>query len=123
MKRFFVAVITSLAMILSCAPVSALSGTVISITWTLSVSPNVVSQHVLYSNTPVNSLGRFNGPVVITVGPTTTNYTIQGLAPGTYFVAVTCTDATGAESPYSNVVSTVLTAPVLPQPPTGLRIP
>lgn len=96
--------------------------------WDLSTSPNVASQVLYYSNTPVNpGTGRFNAPVAITLGNSITLKTVGNLADGTYYFAVTARDAANLESPYSNVATRTLVtpsptpSPTPPSAPTNLH--
>lgn len=122
MKRFLV-ITLALLVCAAFSPALTINSTRISLAWTLSTSTDIVAQKVLYSNTPINSTtGKFNGPVVITIGPVVTAYTIQNLASGTYYMAVTCVNVAQQESGYSNVVSAIVVNPTLPAAPSALQV-
>lgn len=98
----------------------------VTLAWDQSVSANVASQVLYYSNTPVNpGTGRFNSPVAITLGLVSSKI-VGNLANGTYYFAVTARDPTNLESSYSNIASIVLPLPSPtptppPAPPTNLH--
>ena len=60
-----------------------------------------------------------NAPQPVVAVMTQPTYTTPSLQNGTWFFVVTAFNKTGAESGYSNEVSTVIN--VAPAPPTGLR--
>ncbi len=71
----------------------------------LAWDPNTESDLAGYKIYYGNSSGVYS--TVVTIG-TQTTYTISGLAPGTYYFAVTAFNTSGLESGYSNEVSTTV---------------
>lgn len=109
---------------------AALAVSQVTLAWDQSTSPNVTSQVLYYSNTPVNpGTGRFNAPASILLGLVNSRL-VGNLAPGTYYFAVTAKDSGSLESVYSNIVSVVLPipsptpspSPTPPTPPTNLHL-
>jgi hypothetical protein len=121
MKRILLTSFLALLLFFS----SALATSQLTLAWTPSTSPNVISQKLYYSNTPVNpNTGRFNFPVSISLGMVTSRL-VGNLADGTYYFAVTATDSNNLESVYSNIVTVVLATPSPtpgPQAPTNLHV-
>ena len=72
----------------------------VSLAWDQSISPGITGNKVYYGQ----ASGLYLEPIVL---PPSTTYTVTGLAPGTWFFAVTAVDAS-AESDVSNEVSTTI---------------
>lgn len=121
-KKLLTGAIFSLLLLLPLAGAAPTSK--VTLAWVLSVSPNIASQKMYFSNLPLNTAtGQFPTPSSVMISdPTATQLTITGLASGTYYFAVTATNTSGLESLYSGVVSTTLNAPARPDPQTVLRI-
>jgi hypothetical protein len=94
----------------------------ITLQWDPSPSPSVTTYRLHFSNTPVNAgTGKFNGSDNVSVVSTVNTVTMNNLADGVYYFAVTAVDPS-AESVYSNIVTSTLTAPIPPSPASNLRI-
>jgi hypothetical protein len=99
MKRTYLAILLTLALTLSSTLAYPLS-----LGWTLSTSPGVISQRLYISRAPVNpGTGRFDAPVIMNLGLVTSIVVGPLPANETLYFAVTATDAY-LESAYSNVV-------------------
>lgn len=66
---------------------------------------NLAGYNVYYGTSPRSQSGGY--PNKINAGDVT-SYTVQGLAPGTYYFAVTAYNAAGVESAYSTEVSKII---------------
>ncbi|HYR01757.1 MAG TPA: fibronectin type III domain-containing protein [Syntrophobacteria bacterium] len=85
-----------------------LYGAAVTLRWDASPGQSTAGYKVYYKKgkpgPPYRGVGANEGPSPINVGNTTT-FTLTGLdGPETYYVAVTCYDAQGRESPYSSEV-------------------
>lgn len=88
--------------------------------WVQSISPDVVANGIYWSTTS-NGYTKGNRQATIAAAET---FTVEGLAPGTYFFVVTAIDEAGNESGFSNEVSCIVSIPDTepPEPPTGLHV-
>lgn len=98
-----------LALVLLVGIVSDLYGASVTLRWDGSPGQNTAGYKVYYEKgkpgPPYRGVGANEGPSPINVGNTTT-FTLTGLNEAeTYYVAVTCYDAQGRESPYSGDVA------------------
>lgn len=97
-----------LALALLVGLASELHGAAVTLRWDASPPENTAGYKVYYKKgkpgPPYRGVGANEGPSPINVGNTTT-FTLTGLDEAeTYYVAVTCYDAQGRESPYSSEV-------------------
>jgi Fibronectin type III domain len=97
-----------LALALLVGLASDLYGAAVTLRWDASPGQNTAGYKVYYKKgkpgPPYRGVGANEGPSPINVGNTTT-FTLTGLDEAeTYYVAVTCYDAQGRESPYSSEV-------------------
>jgi hypothetical protein len=98
-----------LALALLVGLASDLYGAAVTLRWDASPGQSATGYKVYYKNgkpgPPYRGVGANEGPSPINVGNTTT-FTLTGLDEAeTYYVAVTCYDAQGRESPYSSEVA------------------
>ncbi len=85
-------------------PATALPATV-SLAWNANTDQNLAGYKIYYGNASRNY------SAVIDVG-NATSYAVANLSSGTYFFAVTAYNTSGAESPFSNEISTTIGATV-----------
>jgi hypothetical protein len=85
------------------APSRAWAGDV-ALQWDLNTEPDIAGYKVYYGT----SSRTYSTPAALGVQST---YTVTGLAPGTYYFAVTAFNTDGMESSFSNEVSTTITGP------------
>ncbi len=99
-RRLFPLNFIVFALILLAGSASALAADV-TLAWDANTETDLAGYKIYYGTAP----GVYGAP--ITIGVQTT-YTITGLAPGTYYFAVTAYNTSGLESGFSNEVSTTI---------------
>ena len=105
----------SLMMIFSLVTFSSAFGATASLSWNANTEPDLAGYKVYYGTVS----GSYGSPT--SVG-NTTNYTVTGLANGSYFFAVTAIDTSGNESGFSNEVSkTISTGDTAPPILSGIN--
>ena len=123
-------VLRSLLLLLSLAPLIAGAATVgdVTLTWDLPTantdgSPltDLAGCNIYRSSTPNIATFADGGRPTDSTGPTVKSFTVRGLAPGTYYFALTCYSSANRESGLSNVVSTTIATVTVPRPPTNTK--
>jgi hypothetical protein len=100
--RFLMGILPALLLVIAGADLLAADVTLV---WDANTETDLAGYKVYYGT----ASRTYGTPIVI---GTQTTYTVTGLAPGTYYFAVTAYNTSGLESPFSNEVSaTIAQAP------------